>query len=98
MIISSAHVAHVTENCSFYLYTQLGRVLSGDLIAIDYRNILSTSIAIFYSWPNGDPMLDTAPEPFLRYYNPVAIGMPKENPWMKTFDGIIAKMKQAGEK
>ena len=41
-------------------------------------------------------MLNVAQEPFLRYYNPVAVGMPKENPWMGTFNKIIGQMKQAG--
>ena len=62
---------------------------------VDYRLVLASSIAAFYSRSNGDPMIHLASQPFLAN-NIFALGFPKETPYMQRFQGLVLRMQETG--
>ena len=74
---------------------QLSEVYQRKTIAIDYRLVLSTSIAAYFSKSNGDPMVHLSSQPMLAE-NIFGMGFPKETPWLEVFNEKIGEMQQAG--
>ena len=62
---------------------------------IDYRMVLKSSIAAYFSRSNGDPKIHLASEPFLAN-NIFAFGFPKETPYIGLFERQLLWMQQSG--
>ena len=77
------------------LFFQLNDVYNRKKIMVDYRLVLASNIAAFFSRSNGDPMIHLASEPFLAN-NIFAVAFPKGGPYSNRFNKYILRMLETG--